>query len=201
MRIVATPIKSIMFLQRTLQASLRPGTILVDTSNCHFTRDGHTDWLENGVPDSVWVSTNLSYPAINVFNNIIANDMVESARVRNCPQRTALPISGDDNNTISFIMSLADRIGSDAFNADSLADSWQQHGQPVYCTESNLEQLPGLLSRAYCKRHHVSAIEEGRSWTKYRRTSRHRSYTCRSGTVGMDTWRAQSWLAGWLLYS
>ena len=94
-------------------------------------------------------------------------------------------------------MELVEDVGFDAFNAGQLADSWRQEpGQPAYCTEPNLKQLPILLSQADRKkaglnRDKIRAILEKlppdispQILLRMARLS-----------AGLDRWKPQSWLA------
>lgn len=195
--VLATPMDSILYLQPMLQSSLRSGTVLLDTSNYYPARDGRIESLDNGMPDSVWVSTTLSFPVVKAFNNIIADNMVESARARGSPERAALPVSGDDNKAVAVIMELVEEIGFDAFNAGSLADSWrQQPGQPAYCTEPSLKQLPGLLSCADRKQG-ARNRDKARALIEKLPPNFSPQILLRVArlSAGMDKWRPQSWLA------
>lgn len=195
--VLGVPVSSVAALKPILQASLRPDAVLVDAGNYYPARDGHIEQLYQGMPDSEWLARNMSKPVIKAFNNIIAANLVISAKPKDCSERSALAVAGDDNQAVAFIMELVEQIGFDAFNAGSLADSWrQQPGQPAYCTEPTLKQLPGLLSRAKREgaaqnrdraRDIVAKLPSGFDAQVLLRVSRL--------AVGLDMWRPRSYLA------
>ncbi len=60
-------------------------------------------------------------------------DQVEVDPRRHPPDRTALPIAGDDEAAKAAVTAYLDSIGYDAVDGGPLADSWRQEpGTPVY---------------------------------------------------------------------
>ncbi|KAF4333463.1 metalloreductase STEAP3 [Fusarium beomiforme] len=153
---LGVPMKSIPSLQSLLRANLRPDAILVDCGNYYPSRDGNIAELDEGMPETVWVSRLVSRPVIKAFNSIIATHIVSNARPKGSPQRSGLPISGDNEEAKALIMGLVEEIGFDAYDAGKLEESWrQQPGEPAYCTEPSLAELPDLLARA----NHEKAVQ------------------------------------------
>ncbi|KAL7896049.1 hypothetical protein HDV63DRAFT_411533 [Trichoderma sp. SZMC 28014] len=148
--VLAVPMSGILPLQTFLQSHIRSSMILIDACNYYPSRDGNIQQLEEGMTESVWVSKTLSFSVVKAFNNIIALNIASSARPKASPKRVALPVAGDDDESVRAVMELVEAMGFDAFNAGHLEDSWrQQPGQPAYCTEPTLKELATLLSSAH----------------------------------------------------
>lgn len=147
--VLAVPMTGILPLQQILQLHKRPNTILVDACNYYPTRDGYIPELEDGMVESVWLAETYKSPVVKAFNNIIALNLGRSARPKGDARRVAFPVAGDDGASVAIVMDLVEELGFDAYNAGALAESWRrQPGQPAYCTEPTLAQLPPLLRRA-----------------------------------------------------
>lgn len=147
--VLGIPEANVPAVAMNLRPHLRPGVVILDAGNYYPSRDGRIKALDDGVPDSVWVSQHFSAPVAKAFNNIIASNITLSARGRGSPARVTLPVSGDDAKAVEAVMALTREVGFDAYNAGALEESWRyQPGQPAYCTEPNLKQLLVLLSKA-----------------------------------------------------
>lgn len=147
--ILAVPMSSITALKSVFDLSLRPSTVIVDSGNYYPSRDGNISLIDNGLGETAWTSQTLSRSLVKAFNNIIASNIVSSARPRSSSDRVALPVSGDDEKSKALVLEIVDQIGFDAYDAGSLADSWrQQPGTPAYCTEPTTVQLIKLLASA-----------------------------------------------------
>ena len=70
---------------------------------------------------------------VKVFNNIYYKHLESLTRPSGAPDRTALPIAGDDEAAKAAVTAYLDSIGYDAVDGGTLADSWRQEpGTPVY---------------------------------------------------------------------
>lgn len=195
--VLAVPSSKIVSLQPILRASLRQGTVLIDTCNYYPSRDGNIESLDHGMPDSVWVSETLSFPVIKAFNGIIASNIVTNANPKGSPKRSALPVAGDNDRAITVVMKLVEEAGFDAFNAGPLADSWrQQPGQPSYCTEPSLKELPSLLGSADYKKA-IAKRDKGKSIVDRLPPDFSPQILVRVSRfdAGLDRWKLQSWSA------
>ena len=195
--VLAVPMDSIPRLQSTFQASLRPETVVIDSGNYYPARDGRIKALDEGQTDTEWVSVTLGVQAIKVFNNIIASNIFSSSRSTATPQRVALTVSGDNKEATKLIMEFVENIGFNAYDAGALADSWrQQPGQPAYCTEPNLQQLPGLLARAERSKGPI-ARDKARAMFDKLPSDYPGDVLLRVSRLanGMDWWKPSSWLA------
>ena len=147
--IVAIPLIEIPKLSKSIGQSISANTVVIDTTNYYPIRDGRIDEIENGMPESVWVSNQLQQPVVKVYNSIIAGSLVQSGLPRHSAARIALPISGDDQRSKSLVANLVNDSGFDALDIGNLQESWrQQPGSPIYCTDLNLPQLKKNSTKA-----------------------------------------------------
>ncbi|MBO9573785.1 MAG: NAD(P)-binding domain-containing protein [Chitinophagaceae bacterium] len=140
--VISIPFIAIPELSKSLAHNISSGTIVIDTTNYYPIRDGRIDEIENGTPESVWVSNHLSQPVIKVYNSILAASLILAGLPEGSPSRIALPVSGDNERSKKIVASLVNDSGFDTLDIGSLQDSWrQQPGSPIYCTDLNLLQL------------------------------------------------------------
>lgn len=140
--VVTIPLIGILKLPQDLFRNTSASTTIIDTCNYYPIRDGRIEDIEDGMPESVWVSNQLQRPVIKAYNNILYRSLVNSGLPRGSASRVALPISGDDKQSKDLVSILVDDSGFDSFDYGSLNDSWrQQPGSPVYCTDLTLAQL------------------------------------------------------------
>ncbi len=132
--VVTIPLKNIPDLPAGILDGARPDAAIIDTCNYYpQQRDGRIAAIEEGMPESVWVSRQLGRPVIKVFNMIGANSIEHQGKPPGVPGRFALPVAGDDPTAKARVMGLVDALGFDAVDAGSLDESWrQQPGTPVY---------------------------------------------------------------------
>jgi len=124
-------------------------TTIIDTCNYYPIRDGTIEDIEDGMPESVWVSNQLQRPVIKAYNNILYRSLVNSGLPKGGASRVALPISGDDKGSKDLVSMLVNDSGFDSLDYGPLHDSWrQQPGSPVYCTDLTLPQLKNSIAKA-----------------------------------------------------
>ncbi|MEZ0583163.1 NADPH-dependent F420 reductase [Erwinia sp. STN24] len=129
--------------------ALPSGVVVADTSNYYPHRDLKIDAIENGQPESLWVSEQIGRPVIKAWNAIGSGSFAEKGMPQGAADRIAIPVAGDDEASRQLIMRLVNDTGFDAFDAGSLADSWrQQPGSPVYCTDLHYDEIPAALAEA-----------------------------------------------------
>ncbi|MEJ5145325.1 NADPH-dependent F420 reductase [Sphingobacterium sp. MYb388] len=145
--IVSIPFKSIKDLPANLFAETPGDLIIVDTGNYYPEyRETKIEAIENGMPETEWVSAHLHRPVLKAFNNIGATSLAKNSVPLGDPNRIALPVAGDSIESKTEIMTLINEIGFDAVDGGSLSESWkQQPGSPVYCTDHNKEEVLRLL--------------------------------------------------------
>ena len=147
--VIAIPLIEILKLPKQLFKNASPGATIIDTCNYYPIRDGRIEDIENGMPESVWVSNQIQRPVIKAYNSILAGSLVCSGLSKGDPLRLALPISGDNKQSKDLVSILIDDSGFDSFDYGTLQDSWrQQPGSPVYCTDLNLTQLKKSIAKA-----------------------------------------------------
>lgn len=146
--IIAVPLHRIPELEPLIK-TVPSGVAIMDTSNYIPLLNGTIQEIENGLAVSEWVAQQLNVPVVKAFNNMTSYGMANNGKSKDAADRIALPISGDDAERKSVIIELVDELGFDAFDAGSLKESWRQDiGEPAYCTDSSVQELPGLLAKA-----------------------------------------------------
>ncbi len=148
--ILSIPQKNVPDLADDLFAARKPGAPIIETNNYYpQQRDGLIAAIENGQPESTWVSEQISAPVIKVFNGIYWKHLLESGVDAGIDGRIALPIAGDDIDHKKVVSDLVDQIGFDPVDAGSIIDSWrQQPGTPVYGKDFDVEKTRAALAAA-----------------------------------------------------
>jgi predicted dinucleotide-binding enzyme len=147
--VVTIPMKAIPQLDARILDLRAEGAPIVDTGNYYPGRDGRIDQIEEGVPESVWVSQQLGHPVIKAFNNIYAEHLLKLGRPAGSDDRIALPVAGDDSDSKSAVMRLVDELGFDPVDTGPLAESWrQQPGSPCYANDLDAVGLREALAAA-----------------------------------------------------
>lgn len=103
------------------------GRTMLDTSNYYPFRDGRVAALDDEkLTTSELLQRHFDGVAlVNAFNNILAHHIPQLARPSGAPDRTALPIAGDDGAAKAEAAALIDRLRFDTVDAGPLADSWR----------------------------------------------------------------------------
>jgi len=111
------------------------GKVVIDTCNYYPQRDGQIPELDSGaLTSSELIQQHLAPAAVvKVFNNIFFKHLESLSRPSGAPDRSYLPIAGDDPAAKAAVTAFLDSIGYGAVDAGALAESWrQQPGTPVY---------------------------------------------------------------------
>jgi predicted dinucleotide-binding enzyme len=147
--IVTIPENSIPTLPADLFASVSDCVVVVDTGNYYPQRDGRIAEIENGMPESRWVESQLNRPVTKAFNNIMAEHLGKMGKPTGSSGRIALPVAGDDKRAKAVVLRLVDELGFDPIDAGGLDESWrQQPGTPVYATDFDAAGVKRALSEA-----------------------------------------------------
>lgn len=120
---------------RRIPAAPLAGKVVLDTLNYYPERDGAFPELDAGSATSSELLQRHLQGAhvVKAFNNIYFEHLLSLARPAGAPDRSALPIAGDDATAKTSATALLDTLGYDAVDVGSLADSWRvQPGTPVY---------------------------------------------------------------------
>lgn len=148
--IVSIPQKNTPDLAEGIVSTRKPGAPVIETNNYYpQERDGRIEAIEEGTPESVWVSELLGAPVFKVFNGIFWKHLLERGVPRGTEGRIALPIAGDDPAEKQIVSDLVDQIGFDPVDAGTLAESWrQQPDTPVYGKDFDVEGVKRALAEA-----------------------------------------------------
>jgi predicted dinucleotide-binding enzyme len=137
---------------------------VIDTSNYYPFRDGDISDIENGKPESVWVSEQIGRPVVKAWNAVLAQTLTEKGKPEGESGRIAIPVAGDGEKGKNIAMQLVSTTGFDPIDAGTLAESWrQQPGTPAYCTELPADELASALAAADKERapaHREALIKE-----------------------------------------
>ncbi len=120
---------------RNVPAGPLAGKVVIDTCNYYPQRDGQIPELDSGaLTSSELIQQHLAPAAVvKVFNNIFFKHLESLSRPSGAPDRSYLPIAGDDPAAKAAVTAFLDSIGYGAVDAGALAESWrQQPGTPVY---------------------------------------------------------------------
>lgn len=148
--VLTIPLRNVASLPSRLFADGPAGQIVVDTCNYYpRERDGRIAPIEEGLTESGWVEQRIGHRVVKVFNSIYAKSLLENGKAPGTPGRIALAVAGDDAGEKAVVMGLVDRIGFDAVDAGTIADSWrQQPGSPVYCQDFDAPGVRAALQQA-----------------------------------------------------
>jgi predicted dinucleotide-binding enzyme len=131
--VVTVPLRA----YRDIPADALAGKVVVDTNNYYPERDGVFDELEDG-SSTTGELLQKHLPEARVvkgFNNIWFEHLRSLARPAGSPDRSALPIAGDDAGAKQAVTEFFDSLGFDAVDAGPLAENWRtQRDTPVYVT-------------------------------------------------------------------
>lgn len=146
--ILSIPFAKYPDLKQTL-SSVPEKTVVIDTSNYYPGRDGAIKEVDDGKPESIWVSEQIGRPVIKAWNAVLAATLADKGQPARSSERIALPVAGDDINAEAIAQDLVEDTGFIALAAGNIEDSWrQQPGTPAYCTELTLPELKLALKAA-----------------------------------------------------
>ncbi|MFJ9585308.1 NADPH-dependent F420 reductase [Streptomyces acidicola] len=130
-----------------LPAAALAGRTVIDTMNYYPERDGRVTELDAGeLTSSALVQRYLAGArVVKAFNNIDFRRLFTSARPSGAPDRSALPVAGDDPAAKADAARLLGLLGYDAVDIGTLADSWRSEpGTPVYVTPYMARRPEGM---------------------------------------------------------
>ncbi|QHD87503.1 NAD(P)-binding domain-containing protein [Gordonia sp. JH63] len=152
--IVSIPQKNTPDLAPGILDARKPDAPVIETNNYYpQQRDGKIEAIENGTPESVWVSDLLGVPVYKVFNGIYWKHLLNKGVPAGTEGRIALPIAGDDTAGKEIVFRVVDELGFDPVDAGPLAESWrQQPGTPVYGKDFGVDDTLKALADASSER-------------------------------------------------
>ena len=111
------------------------GKVVIDTTNYYPEPDGHIPELdEKSATSSELLQRHLpTSKVVKGFNTMYFGHLRELPRPSGAPDRSALPIAGDDAGAKATVSHFLDAIGYDTVDEGPLAESWRSEpGAPVY---------------------------------------------------------------------
>jgi predicted dinucleotide-binding enzyme len=107
---------------RSVPAQPLSGKVVMDTNNYYPQRDGHIAALDDDSSTGPELLREHLGTArvVKVFNNIFFRYLGELARPTGAPDRSALPIAGDDAQAKAAVTTFLDAIGYDTVDAGPL---------------------------------------------------------------------------------
>ena len=132
------------------------GKTVIDTMNYFPPRDGRIAALDDGeLTSSALVQRHLADSrVVKACNNLLPTSLLTLARPAGAPDRSALPIAGDDPAAKAQVAKLLNALGYDTVDVGTLADSWRfEPGSPVYLQP----YLPGQPPQG-------ASLEQYRRW-------------------------------------
>ncbi|MDT0188743.1 NADPH-dependent F420 reductase [Rothia terrae] len=145
--VLSVPMGAMHRIQPLLE-NLKDSVAVLDTSNYYPQREGE-GFIPEGTVEAEWVQQTLARPIVKAWNAIGSGSLAEFGTEPGTPDRIAIPITGDRDEDKQIARQLVSETGFDAYDAGSLAESWRiQPGNPAYCTDLTLSQMPDALARA-----------------------------------------------------
>jgi 8-hydroxy-5-deazaflavin:NADPH oxidoreductase len=118
------------------------GKTVIDASTYFPERDGPIDELDNGSITSCELLQRHIPQAhvVKAMNSIDSGHLVQLPRAAGSPDRSALPMAGDDASAKAEVAAFLNAIGFDAVDDGTLAEGWRQDpGSPAYGDETGNE--------------------------------------------------------------
>ncbi|MFL6133728.1 MAG: NADPH-dependent F420 reductase [Nocardioidaceae bacterium] len=121
--VVTVPLKA----YRKVPVEPLRGKVVIDTNNYYPERDGHIPELDD---ESTTVSELLQEHlpesrVVKAFNNIYFSHLARLQRPSGHPERSVLPIAGDDEAAKRSVAEFLDSIGYDAYDVGPLSEGWR----------------------------------------------------------------------------
>jgi len=148
--ILAIPLPAMQQLPAGLFNSVATVVPIIDTSNYYpGMRDARIAEIDDGMPESVWVSQQVGRPVTKAFNNALAYTLAYLGTPTGAQGRLAIAVAGDDEGCKQVAMNLVDQVGFDPVDAGSLSESWrQQPCTPAYCCDWDADETRAALASA-----------------------------------------------------
>lgn len=131
--VVTVPLKA----YRDVPVEPLRGKVVIDTNNYYPDRDGHIPELDDeSATTSELLQQHLPESrVVKAFNNIYFSHLATLARPAGHPERSVLPIAGDDAAAKQAVAEFLDSIGYDAHDVGPLAEGWRyQRDTAAYVT-------------------------------------------------------------------
>lgn len=134
-----------------LPADALAGKTVLDTANYYPERDGHLSKLDAGeLTSSALMQRHLAgSQVVKAFNNITPHQLFSLARPAGAPDRSALPIAGDDAEAKAEATQLLNVLGYDAVDIGTLAASWRSEPNTPAYIKPYLGEAPAMSVDAF----------------------------------------------------
>jgi 8-hydroxy-5-deazaflavin:NADPH oxidoreductase len=121
--VVTVPLKN----YREVPVEPLRGKVVIDTNNYYPDRDGHIAELDDeSTTTSELLQAHLPESAVvKAFNSIYVAQLGTLQRPAGDPERSVLPIAGDDEAAKRTVTEFLDSIGYDAHDVGPLAEGWR----------------------------------------------------------------------------
>jgi hypothetical protein len=121
--VVTVPLKA----YRSVPVEPLRGKVVIDTDNYYPQRDGHIAELDDeSTTTSELLQEHLPESrVVKAFNNIYADHLGTLQRPAGDPERSVLPIAGDDDDAKRTVAEYLDSIGYDAHDVGPLSEGWR----------------------------------------------------------------------------
>jgi 8-hydroxy-5-deazaflavin:NADPH oxidoreductase len=129
--VVSVPLKA----YREVPVEPLAGKVVIDTNNYYPQRDGDIAELDDeSTTTAELLQAHLPQSqVVKGFNNIYFERLAALPRPAGSPERSTLPIAGDDADAKRAVTAFLDAIGYDAYDAGPLAEGWRfQRDTPAY---------------------------------------------------------------------
>lgn len=147
--VVSIPFKNVAKLPANLFDGVRDDVVVIDTNNYDVARDGQIAEIDQGKPQSRWVSEQIGRPVVKVFNNALFQVIAIAGTPDDTSGGIAIPVAGDDARAKAVVLDLVKAVGFEGVDAGSIEDSWrQQPATPVYLTDYGVDGVRAALARA-----------------------------------------------------
>ncbi|WP_157251445.1 NADPH-dependent F420 reductase [Nonomuraea typhae] len=129
-----------------LPADALTGKTVLDTANYYPERDGSLAELDSGeLTSSELLQRHLpGSRVVKAFNTITPHQLGTLARPAGAPDRSALPIAGDDPDAKAAATRLLDALGYDAVDIGALADGWRSEPDTPLYIRPYLGEVPAM---------------------------------------------------------
>ncbi|OPH34899.1 3-hydroxyisobutyrate dehydrogenase [Moraxella lacunata] len=141
--ILSLPTPAIADLPKSLWQGLSPDCVVVDTANYYPEfRDKPIDEIDNGMAESVWVSSVVGRDVVKAFNMLLAHSLANLGKNPDRKDRLAMWVAGNDEPAKGRVMTLVEQCGFAPLDGGDLAGSWrQQPNSAGYCCDYTAHEL------------------------------------------------------------
>lgn len=135
------------------------GQVVIDTMNYYPARDGVMPDIDaKKFTTSEMLQSHLSgSKVVKALHNLDFHHLYINARPHGHPERTTLPIAGDEASAKAQVAGFMDMIGYDSIDIGPLSESWRiEPGSPIYVWPY-VPAIPQGLSEAEARRSYLQS--------------------------------------------